>query len=105
MGYRRLFKGITGSLIALSAMSGIAFGQASFEAQVRGVVRDASAGVIAGAKVTITEVSTNVSSSVTTDARGSYIFNGLRPSTYQVKADMAGFRSEEAQNVVLAVNQ
>lgn len=105
MTYRRLLKGITGSLIALTASCGIAFGQASFEAQVRGVVRDASGGVIAGAKVTITEVSTNVSNSVATDARGSYIFNGLRPSTYQLKADMAGFRSEEAKNVVLAVNQ
>ena len=83
----------------------LVFGQASFEAQVRGVVHDATASVIIGAKVTITDVPTNISSSAITDERGFYIFNGLRPSTYNVKAEMAGFRAEEVKNIVLAVSQ
>ena len=81
------------------------WGQASFEAQVRGVVRDASGGSISGAKVTITDIATNISNSIVTDERGTYIFNGLRPATYVVKAEMAGFRPEEAKNVVLQVSQ
>jgi hypothetical protein len=76
------------------------FGQTSFEAQVRGVVRDATGGVIIGAKVIITEVATNISSSATTNERGSYIFNALRPATYSIRAETPGFRSEETKNVV-----
>jgi len=81
------------------------FGQASFEAQVRGVVHDATGSVIIGAKVTITDIATNISSSTTTDGRGYYIFNGLHPATYNLKAEMAGFRAEEVKDVVLAVSQ
>ena len=51
----------------------------SSEAQVRGVVRDASGGLVTGAKVTITDAATNISSSIVTDDRGSYIFNGFVP--------------------------
>jgi hypothetical protein len=82
-----------------------AFGQASFEGQIRGVVHDPSSGVIAGAKVSVTDVSTGISSSAQTDSHGSYIFNGLRPSTYVLKAEAAGFRTGEVNNVVLTVSQ
>src|SRR5947209_3767911 len=103
----RVLNCVRAFLVALSALaySGIPLGQASFEAQIRGVVRDASGSVIVGAKVTITDLATNSSNSVITDGRGAYSFNGLRRATYQVKTEMAGFRSEEAKNVVLAVNQ
>jgi len=80
-------------------------GQASFEAQVRGVVHDATGSVIIGAKVTITDTATNISSSTTTDERGYYTFNGLHPGNYNLKAEMAGFRAEEVKDVVLAVSQ
>jgi hypothetical protein len=83
----------------------LVFGQASFEAQVRGVVRDSSGSVIVGARVTITDVATNISNAATTDERGYYIFNGLHPATYTLKAEASGFRAEEAKNVVLGVSQ
>ena len=69
------------------------------------VVHDATGSVIIGAKATITDVATNISSAATTDGRGYYIFNSLHPGTYNLKAEMAGFRAEEMQNVVLAVSQ
>jgi Carboxypeptidase regulatory-like domain len=89
----------------LALTPALVFGQASFEAQVRGVVNDATGSVIIGAKVTITDVATNISSSTATDERGYYIFNGLRPTTYNLKAEMAGFRAEEVKDVVLTVSQ
>ena len=89
----------------LTLTPALVFGQASFEAQVRGVVHDATGGVIICAKVTITDVATNISSSTATDGRGYFIFNGLHPSTYNLKAEMGGFRAEEMKNVVLAVSQ
>jgi hypothetical protein len=91
--------------LSLSLTPALIFGQASFEAQVRGAVRDASGSVIIGARVTITDVSTNISNSTATDDRGFYIFNGLHPATYIVKAEAAGFRAEETKNVVLGVSQ
>jgi hypothetical protein len=94
-----------GLALLLVFMPVLMFGQASFEAQVRGVVHDATGSVIIAAKVTITDIATNISSSTTTDGRGYYIFNGLHPATYNLKAEMAGFRAEEVKDVVLAVSQ
>ncbi len=90
---------------SLALIPALVFGQASFEAQVRGTVHDASGSAVARAKVTITDIGTNISSSTITDERGSYIFNGLHPATYVVKAEMTGFRAEETKNVVLGVSQ
>jgi hypothetical protein len=95
---------ISGALLP-GLTSSVAFAQANFQAQVRGAVRDASGAVVVGAKVTITETATATSNSTTTDNRGFYTFNELHPSTYSVKAEMAGFRTEEKQNLVLGVSQ
>ena len=95
---------ISGALLP-GLTSSVVFGQANFEAQVRGAVRDASGAVIVGARVTITETATGASTSTTTDNRGFYTFNALHPSTYSVKAEMPGFRAEEKKNLVLGVSQ
>jgi len=92
-------------VLLLGLFQALVLGQASFEAQVRGVVHDPSGGVIAGAKITITDVGTGISNTATTDDRGSYTFNGLRPARYTVKAEMSGFRPEETKDVVLGVSQ
>ncbi len=80
-------------------------GQASYTAQVRGTVTDQTGAVVVNALVTITNDGTNVSTSVRTDDHGLYLLTGLRPSTYTIKVEAAGFRSAESKNVVLAVDQ
>jgi hypothetical protein len=77
----------------------LAVGQASFQAQIRGVVRDQSGAVIPGAKVTITNVATNNPESAQTDV------NGYCPATYTLTAEASGFQTKEAKDVVLAVSQ
>jgi hypothetical protein len=89
------------SALLLALTPALVFGQAGFEAQVRGVVRDSSGGLIVGARVTITDIATNISNATTTDERGSYIFNGLHPAIYTIKAEASGFRAEETKNVKL----
>jgi Carboxypeptidase regulatory-like domain/TonB dependent receptor len=84
---------------------GFLVAQGSYRAQVRGVVEDASGATVRDAKVTITDVGTNIASSSRTNDKGEYFFTGLRPSTYTVKAEAQGFRSEEKTGVVLAVDQ
>ncbi|MBV9341641.1 MAG: TonB-dependent receptor [Acidobacteria bacterium] len=79
--------------------------QGSYRAQVRGVVIDSSGALIRNAKVTITEVGTNISSSDRTNDKGEYHFTELRPSTYYVKVEVQGFRPQEKTGVVLAVDQ
>src|SRR4051812_6215704 len=92
-------------LIMVLALQREAFGQASFEGQIRGEVHDATGAVIVGAKITATDVSTGISNSTQTDDRGSYIFNGLRPGNYSIRVSASGFRSGEADKVVLTVSQ
>jgi hypothetical protein len=94
---------LAGFLFAGSAVLLVA--QGSYRAQVRGIVADASGAVVGSAKVTITDVGTNISSSSRTNDKGEYFFTGLRPSTYSVKAEAQGFRAEERTGVVLAVDQ
>lgn len=80
-------------------------GQASYQAQIRGLVSDASGAVLPNATVTITEVDTNVSQTAKTDGSGEYTLRGLRPSTYIAKATASGFQTLEQKGVILAVDQ
>ncbi len=50
------------------------FGQASYTAQVRGVVADQSGALVANATVTITNDGTNISQTAQTDEHGQYFF-------------------------------
>ncbi|MGC2172270.1 MAG: carboxypeptidase-like regulatory domain-containing protein [Candidatus Sulfotelmatobacter sp.] len=79
--------------------------QGSYRAQLRGVVSDPSGAVVANAAVTITNTGTNIASVARTNDKGEYYFTGLRPSTYSVKVQLSGFRTEEKTGVVLAVDQ
>src|SRR5436305_456035 len=82
-----------------------AWSQASYTAQIRGVVKDQSGAVIPSTTVTITNDATGISASSRSDDHGLYILTGLRPAVYTIKADAAGFRPAEQKNVVLQVSQ
>lgn len=79
--------------------------QATYTAQLSGVVTDASGGVVSGAKVTITDDATNIPVATTTDERGAYVFTGLRPATYTLRVEATNFASIERKGLVLAVSQ
>jgi hypothetical protein len=79
--------------------------QGSYRAQLRGVVSDPAGAVMSNASVTITETDTGIASHTQTNERGEYVFTGLRPSKYSVKAESAGFRTSERTNVIFAVDQ
>ncbi len=68
---------------------------------ITGIVSDPTGAAIPNAKVTITEVSTNLSYTVTTNAAGEYIRPALKPSTYTVEAEAQGFRRVAQENVVV----
>jgi hypothetical protein len=104
----RVTRQISSWILTASLLLGfatLAVGQGNYRAQLRGVVTDASGAVVVNARVTITDVGTNISSSTNTDEKGEYHFTGLRPSTYTVKVEGSGFRPAERTGVVLAVDQ
>jgi len=79
--------------------------QSTYTAQLTGVVTDSSGGVIPAAKVTLVDEGTNVPSTHDTDGRGTYVFTGIRPSTYTIRVDAPNMNTQERKGVILAVSQ
>ncbi|MGB8655661.1 MAG: carboxypeptidase-like regulatory domain-containing protein, partial [Candidatus Acidiferrales bacterium] len=97
---------LAGLLTVILLMSSPAlFAQSTFTSQLSGVVTDSSGGVIAGAKITLTDVATNVPTETVTNAQGIYVLTGLRPATYTLRAEAPSFGSQERKDVVLQVSQ
>ena len=91
--------------LAVASVPTGALGQASYTAQVRGVVKDQSGAMITNATVTATNDATGIPTTAHSDTNGLYILTGLRPAVYTIKADKPGFRPAEQRNVVLQVDQ
>src|SRR5262245_51981505 len=81
------------------------FSQATYTAQLTGTVTDSSGGVVAGAKVSLTDEATNIAATAETDDQGVYVFTGLRPGSYMLRVEANNFASVERKNLILAVNQ
>src|SRR3954468_1570687 len=92
-------------LFSLVLPAVMAYGQASYTAQIRGVVKDQSGAMVTEATITITNDATGISTTAKTDEHGTYILTGLRPATYTIRAHAEGFRATEQKNVILQVNQ
>src|SRR5512145_1798463 len=69
-----------------------------------GNVTDSSGGAVPGATVTATEVQTNVSRSVVSNESGYYIFSSLQNGTFEVSAELQGFKKVVRQGVRVDVN-
>ncbi|PYX61498.1 MAG: hypothetical protein DMG73_03410 [Acidobacteria bacterium] len=82
-----------------------ALGQGSYTAQVRGTVTDPAHAVINNARVTVSNESTTITTTATTNASGEYVVNGLRPASYTIKVEAPGFRGVVRTGLVLAVSQ
>ena len=72
---------------------------------ILGHVQDSSGAAVAGAKVTATNINTNVAHHFTTTGGGDYVFVDMIPGTYQVRVEFAGFKSEVSTGLMLEVDQ
>ena len=81
-----------------------ASGQASTTATVRGTVQDASAAVLPGATVTMTNTGTKAAQTAVTDSRGQYLFASLFPGTDDLRVELSGFKSYEQKGISLSPN-
>jgi hypothetical protein len=71
---------------------------------LRGVVNDELGGTLVGATVTLTDAS-GVEKTATTNGEGVYIFNGLAPGKYLVRATATGFAVTDDSEVTVAAGQ
>jgi iron complex outermembrane receptor protein len=69
--------------------------------RIRGVVRDANGGALAGATVRATNQATPVSSRATAGGDGSYIISDLAPGTYTVAVSLPGLRTVAQPNILV----
>ena len=77
----------------------------SYSAQITGVVRDSTGGVVPNAELTATDVTRGITVITKTTNEGDYRFPALLPSVYRITCKVAGFSTFIQENVTLNVNQ
>jgi Carboxypeptidase regulatory-like domain/TonB dependent receptor len=82
-----------------SSAQGIATGS------IQGTITDTTEAVVPGAVVVVTNISTNVSETVTTRGDGAYTVSNLPVTTYSVKVTKQGFSTVVRNNVEVTVGQ
>ncbi|MBZ5597699.1 MAG: TonB-dependent receptor [Acidobacteriia bacterium] len=74
-------------------------------AQLTGTVRDPTAAVVAGAKVTLKNSNTNIARTVDTNKEGDYLFTLVPIGTYELTVEQQGFSKAVQRGITLDVNQ
>ena len=99
---RKLF-GISLFVALMLAMSTISFAQGL--TAVTGRITDPTGAVIPGVEITVTNAATGAVRTVVSNEQGIYSATQLPPGTYNIKAELAGFKPKAANNVALPVDQ
>src|ERR1035438_4638495 len=99
--YRLLLSALALILVGLVGASVL---RADVTGSIQGVVRDRSRGAIAGARLTITNVETNLRYEETTGADGSYRVLALPAGNYKLSVTAGGFRNFVETDIVVKVN-
>src|SRR5690348_270012 len=72
-------------------------------ATLSGTVTDTSGAIVPQARISINNVATGITTSVTTDKDGFYTMPNLLPGTYETTASARGFATEVHSGVILTV--
>jgi hypothetical protein len=95
-------------LLLVLAVLGIPAARPAFSQAVNatlvGTVTDQTGGVVANAKVTITETNTGVSRNANTNDSGNYSVPNLPPGTYSVTAEQTGFKKATRASIDVLVD-
>ena len=74
-------------------------------AELSGTVTDSTGAAVPNAKVTATNVATNIERSTVTGSTGSYIIPLLQPGEYVLSVEASGFRKSVQRGISLQINQ
>jgi len=89
------------SIVSLTLSSVRAEAQAG-NGDLTGEVRDASGGLVAGAKVTLARADTQQTFATFSTDGGVYTFPSLKPGTYTVTAELSGFKRLVREGIVVS---
>jgi outer membrane receptor protein involved in Fe transport len=76
----------------------------TFQAQISGVIRDASGAVVPKVHLTATNIATNTAFTTESNDQGIYRFPALPPAQYNLAAALTGFKTFEQGPITLQVN-
>ena len=92
-------------LISMVAFTALLLSAQTTSTSILGTVSDTSGAVMAGAKVILTNVLTNVKAETVTTSSGDYLFPLLEIGQYQVAVEANGFKSEVRKGILLQINE
>ena len=75
------------------------------QGQINGLITDSTGGVVPGVTVTATETATGFERTVVSGTNGNYVFTQMRPTSYEIKAELTGFRTFIRKGIDLQANQ
>src|SRR5580658_46673 len=96
----RHFMGLRIALLAVLC-AGASFAQRDLST-LAGTITDPTGGVVANAKVTITEVDTGESYVTTTNSLGEFVRPALKAATYTVTVTAPGFKTSQQKDIILS---
>jgi hypothetical protein len=88
-------------LVILGFSSSFMFGQVAITGQIRGIVTDASGGVLPNVSISAKSPALMTPRKVTTSAAGNYLFDLLPPGTYELTFAVSGFKTEVQSNITI----
>src|SRR5215213_5779330 len=97
-----MFRRILGSVFLALLVASPVLAQTG---QINGVVTDNTGGVVPGVSVKAVETATGLARDTVSGADGRYSFTSMRPTVYDISAELSGFRTSQRKGVVLQANQ
>ena len=92
-------------VLLILALCVSSYGQGGGNGAITGTVSDPTGAVVPNATVTVTQQSTGIKRSVTTNANGAFDIPSLPPDTYNVTIEASGFKTTTQQFALLADQQ
>ncbi|HWP84681.1 MAG TPA: TonB-dependent receptor [Terriglobia bacterium] len=93
-----------GSFVAAVCLSA-SLAAAQNTASILGTVKDQSNAVLPGVSIQVTNVDTGIRRSAVSGGNGQYRVSSLAPGTYELQAELAGFRTEVRTGITLNVGR
>jgi hypothetical protein len=90
-------------IVTMTLLPAAAFGQAVY-GSVGGTVKDASGAVLPGVTVTITSLERKTADTAISNESGNFVKERLLPGTYEVKAELTGFKTAVVPSITVGVD-
>jgi hypothetical protein len=93
------------AIIAEILLAALCVSAQTYKASLLGRITDPAGAQLSGAKITATNIETNISASTHSDGDGNYLIPQLLPGKYRVTIEAAGFKSFAREAVTLEVDR